>query len=48
MEGGKQGNSVKKLKKDKIVGATGKSARSETNSISIPSRVKPELTLPVM
>lgn len=48
MEGGKQGNSIKKLKKEKIVGATGKSARSETNSITMAPRVKPELTLPVM
>ncbi|XXG51885.1 hypothetical protein AAC387_Pa03g0350 [Persea americana] len=48
VEGGKQGNSIKKSKKEKIVGATGKSARSETNSISMALRVKPELTLPVM
>lgn len=48
VEGGKQGNSIKKLKKEKIVGTTGKSARSETNSITMAPRVKPELTLPVM
>ncbi|XP_058067620.1 transcription initiation factor TFIID subunit 5 isoform X2 [Magnolia sinica] len=47
-EGGKQGNSIKKLKKDKNVGATGKSVRSETNTISMAPRVKPELALPTM
>ncbi|KAF9616499.1 hypothetical protein IFM89_029796 [Coptis chinensis] len=46
-DGGKQGTSVKKLKKDKIVGTTGKSVRSETNTVSMAPRVKPELTLPV-
>ncbi|XP_010906861.1 transcription initiation factor TFIID subunit 5 isoform X2 [Elaeis guineensis] len=48
VEGGKQGVSVKKLKKDKLVGATGKNIRSETSTVSIAPRVKPELTLPVM
>ncbi|KAG1363709.1 hypothetical protein COCNU_11G005360 [Cocos nucifera] len=48
VEGGKQGVSVKKLKKDKLVGATGKNIRSETSTVSIATRVKPELTLPVM
>ncbi|MCL7034429.1 hypothetical protein MKW94_007644 [Papaver nudicaule] len=47
-DGGKQGASVKKLKKDKVVGATGKSARSETNTVSTALRVKAELTLPVV
>ncbi|KAL5993714.1 hypothetical protein ACLOJK_040972 [Asimina triloba] len=47
-EGGKQGNSTKKLKKDKNVSATGKSVRSENNTVSTAPRVKPELTLPVM
>ncbi|OVA10083.1 WD40 repeat [Macleaya cordata] len=47
-EGGKQGPSVKKLKKDKVLGTTGKSIRSETNTVSMAPRVKPELTLPVM
>ncbi|KAI3975567.1 hypothetical protein MKX01_002399 [Papaver californicum] len=47
-DGGKQGPSVKKLKKDKVVGATGKSARSETNTVSLAPRVKAELTLPVV
>ncbi|KAF8389202.1 hypothetical protein HHK36_025895 [Tetracentron sinense] len=48
VEGGKQGASAKKLKKDKVVGATGKGVRSETNTVSMAPRVKPELTLPVM
>uniref|UniRef100_A0A5B7C3A7 Putative transcription initiation factor TFIID subunit 5 n=1 Tax=Davidia involucrata TaxID=16924 RepID=A0A5B7C3A7_DAVIN len=48
VEGGKQGSSLKKLKKDKVVGATGKSVRTEVNTASVAPRVKPELTLPVM
>ncbi|XP_038984199.1 transcription initiation factor TFIID subunit 5 isoform X3 [Phoenix dactylifera] len=48
VEGAKQGVSVKKLKKDKLVGATGKNIRSETSTVSMAPRVKPELTLPVM
>uniref|UniRef100_A0A0D9WSN0 TFIID subunit TAF5 NTD2 domain-containing protein n=1 Tax=Leersia perrieri TaxID=77586 RepID=A0A0D9WSN0_9ORYZ len=48
-EGGKQGGSVKKVKKDKVVGgATGKTNKSETSMVSVAPRVKPELTLPVM
>ncbi|KAF0902840.1 hypothetical protein E2562_019150 [Oryza meyeriana var. granulata] len=48
-EGGKQGGSVKKAKKDKLVGgATGKTNKSETSIVSVASRVKPELTLPVI
>ncbi|KAI3866788.1 hypothetical protein MKX03_008896 [Papaver bracteatum] len=47
-DGGKQGPSAKKLKKDKVVGATGKSARSETNAVSVAPRVKAELTLPAV
>uniref|UniRef100_A0A0E0LE17 TFIID subunit TAF5 NTD2 domain-containing protein n=1 Tax=Oryza punctata TaxID=4537 RepID=A0A0E0LE17_ORYPU len=48
-EGGKQGGSVKKVKKDKIVGgATGKTNKSETSIVSVAPRVKPELTLPVI
>jgi transcription initiation factor TFIID subunit 5 len=47
-EGGKQGGSVKKVKKDKIAGATGKTNKSETSIVSVAPRVKPELTLPVM
>uniref|UniRef100_A0A0D3GJB2 TFIID subunit TAF5 NTD2 domain-containing protein n=1 Tax=Oryza barthii TaxID=65489 RepID=A0A0D3GJB2_9ORYZ len=45
-EGGKQGGSVKKVKKDKIAGATGKTNKSETSIVSVAPRVKPELTLP--
>lgn len=46
-EGGKQGASLnKKAKKDKLVGATGKSVRTETSMVSVAPRVKPELTLP--
>ncbi|XAR57682.1 hypothetical protein NMG60_11025924 [Bertholletia excelsa] len=48
VEGGKQGASLKKLKKDKVVGATGKAARTETTSVPAAPRVKPELALPVM
>ncbi|WOL13509.1 transcription initiation factor TFIID subunit 5 isoform X1 [Canna indica] len=47
-DGGKQAAPVKKLKKDKFVGATGKNVRSETSSVAVAPRVKPELTLPVM
>ncbi|EMS49310.1 Transcription initiation factor TFIID subunit 5 [Triticum urartu] len=46
-EGGKQGGPLnKKLKKDKLVGATGKNTKSETSMISAAPRVKPGLTLP--
>ena len=48
MEGGKQGASLKKLKKDKVVGATGKAVRIETNTVPAAPRVKSELTLPAM
>ncbi|KAK9279969.1 hypothetical protein L1049_013653 [Liquidambar formosana] len=47
-DGGKQGASIKKLKKDKVVGATGKNVRPEANAVPVAPRVKPELTLPVM
>jgi transcription initiation factor TFIID subunit 5 len=50
-EGGKQGGggSVKKMKKDKVVGATGKASRTESSTnVSAAPRVKPELTLPVI
>lgn len=47
-DGGKQGASIKKLKKDKLVGVTGKNVRSETSMVSMAPRVKPELPLPVM
>ncbi|XP_021644951.1 transcription initiation factor TFIID subunit 5 isoform X2 [Hevea brasiliensis] len=48
VEGGKQGASVKKLKKDKAASATAKVVRPETNTSSIAPRVKSELPLPVM
>ncbi|KAL7187255.1 hypothetical protein ACSBR1_037339 [Camellia fascicularis] len=48
VEGGKQGASFKKLKKDKVVGATGKAVRIETNTVPAAPRAKSELTLPVM
>ncbi|KAH7510534.1 hypothetical protein FEM48_ZijujUnG0118600 [Ziziphus jujuba var. spinosa] len=47
-DGGKQGASIKKLKKDKAVNVTGKTARPEANSIPTAPRVKPELALPVI
>ncbi|KAF3776666.1 Transcription initiation factor TFIID subunit 5 [Nymphaea thermarum] len=46
-EGGKSGTLAKKVKKDKIVGATGKSIRSEASTVSVAPRVKSELALPV-
>ncbi|KAL5647550.1 hypothetical protein ACJX0J_041905, partial [Zea mays] len=45
-EGGKQNASLKKAKKDKLLGATGKNVRTETSMVSVTLRVKPELTLP--
>jgi hypothetical protein len=45
-EGGKQGGSVKKTKKDKFVGANVKNVKTETSMVSAAPRVKPELTLP--
>ncbi|KAG0474278.1 hypothetical protein HPP92_013964 [Vanilla planifolia] len=47
-DGGRQGSSSKKLKKDKVVGTVGKCARSETSIISLAPRVKAELALPTM
>lgn len=47
MEGGKQGTSSKKVKKEKVAGAAAKAARTE-GSVSAAPRVKPELSLPVM
>ncbi|XP_062097373.1 transcription initiation factor TFIID subunit 5-like isoform X2 [Humulus lupulus] len=47
-EGGKQGSSVKKLKKDKATGATGKATRPKTNIVTMAPRVKPELPLPTI
>ncbi|KAK0571240.1 hypothetical protein LWI29_012996 [Acer saccharum] len=46
-EGGKQGASVKKLKKDKATSATAKAARPEANATPMAPRVKSELALPV-
>ncbi|GJN38959.1 hypothetical protein PR202_gb28045 [Eleusine coracana subsp. coracana] len=46
-EGGKQSASIKKAKKDKLVGATGKNVKTEISMVSAAPRVKPELTLPV-
>ena len=48
VEGGKQGSSTKKLKKDKAASATGKTGRPEANAVITAPRVKPELALPVM
>ncbi|KAL6213005.1 hypothetical protein ACLB2K_018220 [Fragaria x ananassa] len=48
IEGGKQGASIKKQKKDKAVSATMKSARPEATPVPTAPRVKPELTLPVI
>ncbi|KAI3463531.1 hypothetical protein Pfo_020194 [Paulownia fortunei] len=47
-DGGKQGTTLKKLKKDKVVGATAKAYRSESVAVSGAPRVKPELALPVI
>ncbi|KAG9452193.1 hypothetical protein H6P81_005097 [Aristolochia fimbriata] len=47
-DGGKQGNTSKKLKKEKVVGASGKTVRPEAHSVSMASRVKAELALPVI
>lgn len=47
-EGGKQGASIKKLKKEKAASATGKTARPETNSLPAAPRVKSALTLPIV
>ncbi|XP_020237888.1 transcription initiation factor TFIID subunit 5 [Cajanus cajan] len=48
IEGGKQGASVKKVKKDKGGSATGKNAKPESNTAPAAPRVKPELPLPVI
>ncbi|KAM6592321.1 hypothetical protein CsatA_000024 [Cannabis sativa] len=47
-DGGKQGSIVKKVKKDKATGATGKATRPETNIVTMAPRVKPELPLPTI
>ncbi|GAV59947.1 WD40 domain-containing protein/TFIID_90kDa domain-containing protein [Cephalotus follicularis] len=48
VEGGKQGASSKKSKKDKAANATAKAVRPEASTVSMAPRVKPELSLPVM
>ncbi|XP_058785939.1 transcription initiation factor TFIID subunit 5 [Vicia villosa] len=48
IEVGKQGASVKKIKKDKGGSATGKTAKPEVNTVSAAPRVKPELPLPTI
>ena len=48
VDGGKQGSSIKKLKKDKAASAMGKTGRPEANTVITAPRVKPELALPVM
>ncbi|KAK7351352.1 hypothetical protein VNO77_10733 [Canavalia gladiata] len=48
IEGGKQGASVKKIKKDKGGSATGKASKPEANTVPAAPRVKPELPLPVI
>ncbi|KAL1562867.1 Transcription initiation factor TFIID subunit 5, variant 2 [Salvia divinorum] len=47
-DGGKQGTTPKKLKKDKVGGATAKAHRSDSVAVSGAPRVKPELALPVI
>ncbi|CAN6459305.1 unnamed protein product [Victoria cruziana] len=46
-EGAKSGAFTKKVKKDKMVGATGKGIRSEASTVIAAPRVKSELPLPV-
>ncbi|XP_044472590.1 transcription initiation factor TFIID subunit 5-like [Mangifera indica] len=48
IEGGKQGTSMKKSKKDKAINATAKTSRPEANTVPVARRVKSELALPVM
>lgn len=48
VEGGKQGASMKKSKKDKAINATAKASRPEANTVQVAPRVKSELALPVM
>ncbi|CAI9767257.1 unnamed protein product [Fraxinus pennsylvanica] len=48
VDGGKGGSTQKKLKKDKVVAATGKASRSESSTATGAPRVKPELTLPII
>ncbi|KAM3375331.1 transcription initiation factor TFIID subunit 5 isoform X1 [Capsicum galapagoense] len=48
VEGGKQAAPLKKLKKDKVGVATGKSSRTESSTVTTAPRVKPELALPAI
>ncbi|KAK4410701.1 Transcription initiation factor TFIID subunit [Sesamum angolense] len=48
VDGGKQGTSLKKQKKEKVVSATAKASRPDTVTVSGAPRVKPELPLPVI
>nr|GLL25686.1 transcription initiation factor TFIID subunit 5 [Ipomoea trifida] len=48
VEGGKQGPSLKKLKKDKVGGPTGKVSHIEGGTTSAAPHVKPELPLPAI
>ncbi|GMI92451.1 TBP-associated factor 5 [Hibiscus trionum] len=48
VESGKQGASTKKLKKEKALNATAKSARPETSTTPAAPRVKSKLPLPLM
>ncbi|XP_015945466.1 transcription initiation factor TFIID subunit 5 [Arachis duranensis] len=48
VEGGKQGASIKKVKKDKGGSATGKNTKAEVNTVSAAPRVKPELPMPII
>ncbi|KAL0397201.1 UNVERIFIED_CONTAM: Transcription initiation factor TFIID subunit [Sesamum calycinum] len=48
VDGGKQGTSLKKQKKEKVVSATAKASRPDSVTVSGAPRVKPELPLPVI
>ncbi|KAK7321546.1 hypothetical protein VNO77_32303 [Canavalia gladiata] len=48
IDGGKQGSSIKKVKKDKAGSATGKNAKPEANTTSATPRIRPELPLPIV
>ncbi|KAL0464036.1 UNVERIFIED_CONTAM: Transcription initiation factor TFIID subunit, partial [Sesamum latifolium] len=48
VDGGKQGTSLKKQKKEKVVSATAKASRPDSVTVSGAPRVKPELALPVI
>ncbi|CAA0806841.1 Transcription initiation factor TFIID subunit 5 [Striga hermonthica] len=48
VDGGKQGTTLKKQKKDKVAGSVTKANRSDNATVSGAPRVKPELALPVI